>query len=109
MKTKVKTIVHDYFKFPLYILLHPFDGYEDFKRYKKAKFSVAIEFIVIFAYYQIFAFRNLGFLINMNNPQNLNSLNLIFSVFLLVFGASQYSVNDNRIPRNISSLTDFMY
>lgn len=85
MKTRLKKVFEDYFRFPLHILLHPFDGYEDFKRYKKAKFSVAVVFILLFAYYQIFAFRNLGFLVNQNNPNNLNSLQEIFSVFLLIF------------------------
>lgn len=85
MKTKLKLIYNDYIKFPKYILFHPFDGYEDFKRYKKGKLSVAIVFIALYAFYQIFSFQNLGFLINPNNPLDLNSLNLIFSVFLLVF------------------------
>ena len=85
MKTKWKSFVQEYIKFPLFILLHPFDGYEEFKRYKKAKFSVAIVFILLFAYFQIFSFRNLGFLVNNNNPQDLNSLQEIFSVFLIIF------------------------
>lgn len=85
MTTRLKKIWNDYFKFPLYILLHPFDGYEEFKRYKKAKFSVAIVFIILFAYFQIYSFTNLGVLVNTNNPQDLNSLNQIFSVLLIIF------------------------
>ncbi len=85
MKTKLKKIVKDYITFPAYILMHPFDGYEDFKRYKKAKFSVAIVFIILFVYFQIFSFKNLGFLANPNNPSDLNSLQEVFSVLLLVF------------------------
>ena len=37
MKTKLKRIWFDYIKFPKYIMLHPFDGYDDFKRYKKGE------------------------------------------------------------------------
>ena len=85
MKIKLQTILNDYVRFPLYICLHPFDGYEEFKRYKKAKFSVGIVFILLFAYFQIFQFTNLGYLVNNNNPQDLNSLKEIFSVFLIVF------------------------
>lgn len=85
MKNRLKSIFNDYIKFPLYIALHPFDGYEDFKRYKKAKFKVAIVFILLYAYFQIFSFSNLGFLINANNPQDLNSLQEFFSVILIVF------------------------
>ncbi len=85
MKTRLKQIYQDYIRFPSYILFHPFDGYDDFKRYKKGKFSVAIVFILLFIYFQIFSFRNLGFLVNMNNPSDLNSLQELFSVLLLVF------------------------
>ncbi len=85
MKTKLKKLYHEYIRFPSYILFHPFDGYEEFKRYKKGKLSVAIVFIILFAYFQIFSFRNLGFLVNPNNPLELNSLQEIFSVLLLVF------------------------
>jgi hypothetical protein len=85
MMIKLQSFYQNYFRFPLYILLHPFDGYEEFKRYKKAKLSVAVVFIILYAYFQIFTFQNLGFLINNNNPQDLNSIQQIFSVFLLIF------------------------
>jgi len=85
MKTRLKKIFNDYVRFPSQLIFHPFDGFEEFKRYKKAKLSVAIVFIVIFAYFQIFTFENLGFLINNNNPTDLNSLEEIFSVLLIVF------------------------
>ena len=85
MKTKLKEWYHDFIRFPKYILLHPFDGYEEFKRYKKAKLKVAVVFITLFAFFRIFSFQYTGFLINPNNPLDLNSLNEIFSVVLLVF------------------------
>lgn len=85
MKIKIKKILNDYIRFPAYVLFHPFDGYEEFKRYKKGKLSVAIIFMVLFAYFQIFSFTNLGFLINNNNPLDLNSLQEIFSVALIIF------------------------
>lgn len=85
MKIKVKKILNEYLRFPAYILFHPFDGYEDLKRYKKGKLSVAILFMVLFAYFQIFSFTNLGFLVNNNNPLDLNSLQEIFGVILIIF------------------------
>ncbi|MDA3931333.1 MAG: Yip1 family protein [Tenericutes bacterium] len=85
MKIKLKEIINDYIRFPAYIMVHPFDGYEEFKRYKKAKLTVAIIFIILFAYFQIFSYTNLGFLVNNNNPLELNSLEEIFGVVLLVF------------------------
>jgi len=78
MKTRFKKFIWEYFKFPLFIMLHPFNGYEEFKRYKKGNFNVAIVFIVLFAFFRIFKFQYEGFLINPNNPLTLNSLNEIF-------------------------------
>ncbi len=94
MKTKLKTIYNDYVKFPKYILFHPFDGFEEFKRYKKGKFSVAIVFIILFAFLRIFKFQYEGFIVNPNNPLMLNSLQEIFSVLLLIvlFTVGNWSV-----------------
>jgi hypothetical protein len=85
MKTKLQRFFDACIRFPAYILFHPFDGYEEFKRYKKARLKVAIFFIVLYAYLQIFTYQHLGFLINTNNPLFLNSLQEIFSVLLLLF------------------------
>jgi hypothetical protein len=94
MKTKLKRIWFDYILFPKYILFHPFDGYDEFKRYEKGKLSVAIVFISLFAFFRIFSFQNLGFLINPNNPLMLNSLQEIFTVVLLLglFTVGNWSV-----------------
>ena len=85
MKTKLKQIYNDYIRFPKYVLFHPFDGFEDMKRYKKGKLSVAIVFIILYAYFQIFSYQNLGFLVNDKNPLLLNSLQEILSVAMLIF------------------------
>ncbi|MCF7930603.1 MAG: YIP1 family protein [Acholeplasmataceae bacterium] len=94
MKTKLKRIWNDYFLFPKYLVFHPFDGFDEFKRYKKGKMSVALVFILLFAFFRIFSYQNLGFLINENNPLLLNSLQEIFSVFLLIllFTVANWSV-----------------
>lgn len=84
MKTKLNSIYNDYILFPKHILFHPFDGYEDLKRYKKGKLHVALVFIAIYMLYQIVLYQYEGFLINNNNPQNLNSLQEIFGVLLIV-------------------------
>lgn len=94
MKTKLKKIYNDYIKFPKYILFHPFDGYEEFKRYKKGRLMVALVFIALFAFFRIFKYQYEGFIINPNNPLMLNSLQEIFSVLLLVilFSVGNWSV-----------------
>lgn len=85
MKTKWKQWLFDYLLFPKTLLFHPFDGFEEFKRYEKGKLSVAIVFIALFAFLRIFQFQYEGVLINPNNPLELNSLQEIFSVALLIF------------------------
>jgi len=75
-------------------MFHPFDGFDEFKRYEKGKLSVAIVYIALFAFFRIFSFQNLGFLINPNNPLMLNSLQEIFAVILLLglFTVGNWSV-----------------
>jgi len=85
MKTKLKQIWFDFFKFPKQILFHPFDGYEEFKRYEKGRMKVAVIFMLLFAFFRIFEFQYEGILINPNNPLELNSLEEIFAVALLIF------------------------
>ncbi len=85
MKTKLKSAWFHLVSFPRYILFHPFNGYEELKRYKKGKISVALVFIVLYAFFRIFKFQNENMLINPNNPLDLNSLTEFFSVVLLVF------------------------
>jgi hypothetical protein len=85
MKTKLKQIWFDYIAFPKMILFHPFDGYEEFKRYEKGKMKVAVLFMLLFAFFRIFEFQYEGILINPNNPLELNSLQEIFAVALLIF------------------------
>lgn len=85
MKTRLRSIFEHYIRFPKYILFHPFDGYEEFKRYKQGKLRVAIWFIALFALFRIVSYQYEGFVINTRNPLELNSLNEIFSVGLLVF------------------------
>lgn len=85
MMTRLKRIYNDYIRFPKYIMFHPFDGYEEFKRYKKAKLNVAVVFIILFAYFRIFSYQHLSFLVIDNNPLLLNSLQEIFGVLILIF------------------------
>jgi hypothetical protein len=84
MKNKIKQYVFDYILFPKHILFHPFDGYEELKRYKKGKLSVAAVFMILYAAFRIFIYHNEGFLVNDRNPLSLNSLNEIFVVVLIV-------------------------
>ena len=68
-----KFIVDDCIKFPAYILAHPLKGFEEFKRYKRGKMSVALVFIVLTIFINILKFQYEGFLVNDNNIKDLNS------------------------------------
>ena len=74
LKQLGKFIVDDCIKLPAYILTHPLKGFEEFKRYKKGKMSVAILFVVLTIFVNILKFQYDGFLVNDNNIKDLNTL-----------------------------------
>lgn len=94
MKSKLANFVQDYLSFPKYLLMHPFDGFDEFKTQKRGKMSVALVFIGLFALLRILSFQYEGFLINERNPLDLNNLQEIFVVALLVvlFVTANWSV-----------------
>ena len=73
LKQLGKFIVDDCIKLPAYILTHPLKGFEEFKRYKKGKMSVAILFVVLTIFVNILKFQYDGFLVNNNNIKDLNT------------------------------------
>jgi len=84
MKAKLKYFLEEYIKRPNYVVFHPFDGFEDLKRYKKGKMSVALTFIVLFLILRVLQFQYNGFVINDNDIQDLNALADMFSVSLVI-------------------------
>lgn len=91
---RLKLIINDYLSFPRYILMHPFDGYDEFKTEKKGKLSVALVYIALFALLRILTYQYESFLINERNPMMINNLQEIFVVGLLVmlFVTANWSV-----------------
>lgn len=91
---RLKLIINDYLSFPRYILMHPFDGYDEFKTEKKGKLSVALVYITLFALLRILTYQYESFLINERNPMMINNLQEIFVVGLLVmlFVTANWSV-----------------
>src|SRR5690554_4571507 len=91
---RLKLIINDYLSFPRYILMHPFDGYDEFKTEKKGKLSVALVYIALFALLRILTYQYESFLINERNPMMINNLQEIFIVGLLVmlFVTANWSV-----------------
>ena len=64
-------------KFPAYILVHPLKGFEEFKRYKRSRYSVAIAFMIITIILQILMFQVNGFLVNDTSIRDLKSFSQV--------------------------------
>ncbi len=64
----------EFIKFPLFILLHPLKGWDEFKREKRGKMSVALGFIVFVIFLSIMEFQYSGFIVNQVNVTDLNML-----------------------------------
>lgn len=74
----------EFFKFPSYLIFHPFDGFYELKREKKGKVYVAVTFIVLFILFRIYQYLNESIIINHRNPNNLNTMTEVITVLLLV-------------------------
>ncbi len=66
--------VAEYLKFPVYIMLHPLKGFEQFKREKRGSMKVSIVFILTLVVLNILSFQYSGFEVNDNDIRDLNSI-----------------------------------
>ncbi len=71
-------------KFPTYIIFHPLKGFEEFKRYKRGKMSVALILMFLTILFNILSFQYNGFLTNPNDIKDLNSIAQIAYIVGLV-------------------------
>jgi hypothetical protein len=62
-------------KYPFYVLFHPFDGYWDLKYDNKGKLRISLVILLLLAITTILQRQYSGFLVNFNNPTELNSIN----------------------------------
>ncbi|MDF2698486.1 MAG: hypothetical protein K0Q49_42 [Haloplasmataceae bacterium] len=90
----LKLFYEDVIKFPVYMISHPFKGYEDFKFGNKGKTYVALIFLALMSIIQILKFTSLGFIMNPYNPKDLNSIKLTsFVVFpVILFSIANWNV-----------------
>lgn len=75
----------DYIKFPLHILVHPFDGFWDMKYEGKGKLRVAFGILLLLVATTIVQNQFAGFLVNYNDPRQLNSFTDFIYVLLPFF------------------------
>lgn len=94
IKEVLKFIHVEYIKFPAYLLAHPFRGFDEFKRDKKARMSVAIAMIIAMILLQILQFQYEGFIVNPLDINDLNSLAQIAYVIvpIVVFVFANWSI-----------------
>lgn len=75
-------------KFPFRLIVHPFNGYWDLKYDRSPKFNLIISFSVLFllAVSNILSAQYSGFLVNLYNPNEMNSLlEVVFVVVPVLF------------------------
>lgn len=76
----------DFIKFPLHLIVHPFDSFWDMKYEGKGKVRVALTILLLVVISMILKDQFAGFLVNYNDPRHLNSitqlLTIVFPFFL---------------------------
>jgi hypothetical protein len=79
-------IVQDFIKFPLHLIMHPFDGFWDLKFEERGKFKVATIIVLLMILTMIIQWQFSGFLVNYNDIRYLNifdEVKLILVPFVL--------------------------
>ncbi|VEU82198.1 Yip1 family protein [Acholeplasma hippikon] len=76
----LKHVWEDYFKFPIYILTHPFQGFDDFKLEKKGKYHVAITYILLLVISTALQVTRSGFLIRESYVENFSIIKTFFLI-----------------------------
>lgn len=84
----------DYIKFPLYLTVHPFNGFWDMKYEGKGKMRVAIVILFLLVLNLTLQKQFAGFLVNYADPRYLNSLDdLIYTILpFLLFCISNWAI-----------------
>ncbi|SEM79318.1 Yip1 family protein [Paenibacillus sp. OV219] len=84
----------DFLKFPLHLIVRPFDGFWDMKYEGKGKLKVALLILLALILTTILQKQFAGFLVNMVDPRSLNSLDdLEFTILpFLLFCIANWSI-----------------
>lgn len=78
-------MLNDFIKFPWYISVHPFKGFWDAKYEKEGKVNVALSFLFFLVIVVIIKRQYTGFIVNFNNPNELNSIDELIFIVLPFF------------------------
>ncbi|MGG4143111.1 YIP1 family protein [Paenibacillus algorifonticola] len=74
------------YKYPFYLIMHPFNGYWELKYDRNQKVSIVISFVILFllAVTNIMQSQYSGFVVNLVNPNGMNSIMEILYVVVPV-------------------------
>lgn len=75
----------DFIKFPLHLIVHPFDSFWDMKYEGKGKLRVTLMILLLVVISMILKNEFAGFLVNYNDPRLLNSITQLFTVVFPFF------------------------
>lgn len=75
----------DDLKFPLHVIVHPFDGFWDMKYEQRGKLRIALAILFLLVVAMIVQRQFAGFLVNFNDPRRLNSMSELVFVVLPFF------------------------
>lgn len=78
----LKWFKNEFITYPLYILAHPIRGFDEFKRDKKGKTSVAVVFMLFAVLLNIMSYQFTGFVISQESVTKLK----VFAEFAYIFG-----------------------
>lgn len=81
-------------RYSFYVMLHPFDGFWDIKYDNKGKVRLALAILVLLTVTTILQRQWSGFVVNFNNPNELNSINELKYIVLpfLLWCVSNWSL-----------------
>lgn len=78
-------VKQDFIKFPLHLIVHPFDGFWDLKYEGKGRMKVALTVLLLVIITMIVQKQFSGFLVNFNDPRYLNSMDELKYIVLPFF------------------------
>ena len=93
-RSKWKQLKHDFIDFPLYVMGHPFKGFDDIKLEGEGKTSVGVTILVVQAFVAVLNFVYRGFIANMADPYDLNVLLILATSIapVLLFCIGNWSI-----------------
>lgn len=82
LKSIMSNLKEDYITFPLYIISHPFKGFDEMKYENRGKLSTCFVFLVLLCLLNIMKYVYTGFIVNYNNPYYINSIFIVATTVL---------------------------